>query len=121
MAWSRDGVIATGDSDGDDQTLRLWDAVTGRPLGEPTATPIGYVYAVKWSPNGELLAAGGTRGVHLWQSATETEVCRWAVAALGQRGLQALTEQGGPHMRCLHPESIIDLPPLTAIPVGGPD
>src|SRR5262249_29796294 len=52
VAFSPDGRrILTGSAD---QTARLWDAVTGRPLGKPLAHD-GPVLAVAFSPDGRTI------------------------------------------------------------------
>jgi len=52
-------VVATANQDG---TVRLWDAGTGAPMGEPIRAGIDLAWDLAFSPNGDLLAvAGGDR------------------------------------------------------------
>ena len=50
MAFSPDGHrLATG---GDDDTVRLWNADTGQPIGDPLTGHTGPVLSVAFSPDG---------------------------------------------------------------------
>ena len=69
VAFSPDGkLLATA---GDDGTVRLWNPVTGQPVGAPLIASTGpgnYVHGVAFSPDGKLLATADTDGtVRLWQ------------------------------------------------------
>jgi WD40 repeat protein len=66
-ALSPDGHHIATSSDGD--TVQMWDADTGTPVGHPVDGSNG----VAFSPNGNLLATGGSGhhpAVHLWNTHT---------------------------------------------------
>jgi WD40 repeat protein len=72
VAFSPDGkTLAIGDRDG---TVRLWDLVTGQPIGDPFNSKGGAVGSVAFSPDGKTLAVGVDRdtggAVWLWNVAT---------------------------------------------------
>jgi WD40 repeat protein/Tfp pilus assembly protein PilF len=68
VAFSPDGkMILTGSFD---QTARLWDAETGRPIGEPLEHP-DRVFSVAFSPDGRTIITGcGDGAARLWDAAT---------------------------------------------------
>ena len=69
VAFSPNGErLVSGSFDG---TLRLWDAQTGNPLGEPLEGHGSAVYSVAFSPNGERLVSGSFDGtLRLWDAQT---------------------------------------------------
>jgi WD40 repeat protein len=61
-------LVASGGGDG---TIRLWDAATGQPIGEPLRGQEGQVNSLAFSPDGRVLASGGGDGtIRLWDAAT---------------------------------------------------
>ncbi|MFD4353590.1 WD40 repeat domain-containing protein [Nocardia sp. NPDC058518] len=63
--------VATGASD---YSVRLWDADTGRPIGQPMVGK-GWVRSTSFSPDGHLLAVGyEDKLVRIWNTDTGQEV-----------------------------------------------
>ena len=56
VAFSPDGKRIVSGSD--DNTLRVWDADTGQPIGQPLTGHTERVYSVAFSPDGNRIASG---------------------------------------------------------------
>ena len=69
MAFSPDGKrIASGSGD---NTVRVWDAATGQPVGQPLTGHTDAVFSVAFSPDGTRIASGGDDNtVRVWDAAT---------------------------------------------------
>ena len=73
MAFSPDGTrIASGSYD---KTVRLWDAATGREIGEPLRGHEDAVSSVAFSPDGTRIASGSNdKTMRLWDAATGHQI-----------------------------------------------
>ena len=70
--FSSDGKhVASG---GGDTKVRLWNAVTGEPVGLPLERHTAFVVSLEFSPNGQLLATGGMDGRIFLSDVTERGV-----------------------------------------------
>ncbi|HEX8651154.1 MAG TPA: TIR domain-containing protein [Pyrinomonadaceae bacterium] len=74
VVFSPDGKLlagASGGASGRDNSVWLWDAASGQPIGAPLAGHKSQVNCVAFSPDGKLLASGDqTGGIILWDVAT---------------------------------------------------
>ncbi|MFG2575895.1 TIR domain-containing protein [Streptomyces sp. NPDC048481] len=92
VAHPRRPLLATA---GDDRTVRLWDARTGREAAVLTGHS-GRVLTLSFSPDGSLLASGGEDGtVRLWEVPADGPVALCAVLIGLPGGWAALAPSGG--------------------------
>jgi WD40 repeat protein len=77
VAFSPDGnlLASASGTNGKDNSVRLWDAATGQPIGEALAGHQSDVRCVAFSPDGKILASGDDKGVViLWDVATREPI-----------------------------------------------
>ena len=73
VAFSSDGTrIVSGGGDG---IIRLWDASTGKQIGEPFTGHSEDVNSVAFSPDGVMIVSGGDdRTIRLWDASTGQQI-----------------------------------------------
>jgi hypothetical protein len=73
VAFSPDGKrIASGSWDKTDKTVRVWDAGTGQPIGQPLTGHTDPVNSVAFSPDGTRIASGSVdTTLRLWPTSPD--------------------------------------------------
>jgi WD40 repeat protein len=92
VAFSRDGILATGSSDG---TTRLWDVASGKKIRQLPQSPIAgdhNVVATAFNSDGTVLATGSSDNgtIRLWNPNTGTELPSPRSPLSGGKGLKSL-------------------------------
>jgi WD40 repeat protein len=114
-------LLASADADG---TVRLWNPLTGQPVGAPLRADIGVaggVRAVAFSPKRQLLASAGTDGVvRVWHPLRRQLVCSITAdtghgvygVAFSPDGTLLASADGDGTVRLWNPVTCRALPPL---------
>jgi RNA polymerase sigma factor (sigma-70 family) len=76
IALSPDGKTLFG---GSALSVRLWDAVTGKPLRRFAIQDLWELGAIALSPDGRTLAGGGSSTIYLWEVSSGKELRHWEV------------------------------------------
>ena len=87
--------IVTG---GDDKTVRVWDADTGQPIGEPLTGHTDAVCSVAFSPDGRRIVTGsGDETVRVWDADTGHPVGEPLTGHTGHGGRCGVQPRRPPH------------------------
>ncbi|MBM4114478.1 MAG: hypothetical protein FJ252_01215, partial [Phycisphaerae bacterium] len=68
-----------------DKTIRLWDAATGKPLGEPLRGHENWVTSVVFSPDGKTLASVTFTSLDLLSGSDDTTIRLWSGVPMRER------------------------------------
>ncbi|KAG8706277.1 hypothetical protein FRC09_002492 [Ceratobasidium sp. 395] len=69
LSYSPDGAYIISGSN--DKTIRIWDAHTGQPIGQPLEGHTGSVNSVVYSPDGAYIVSGSDdRTIRIWDAHT---------------------------------------------------
>ncbi|CAE6441989.1 unnamed protein product [Rhizoctonia solani] len=69
VAFSPDGKSVSSGSR--DKTVRIWDAYSSSPIGEPLRGHRDWVRSISYSPPGNVIASGsGDKTIHIWDTNT---------------------------------------------------
>ena len=101
-----------------DDTLRLFDVTTGRPIGVPMT--VGNALTLAWDPAGTTILTGNVDGtLRFFNSWSESEACAYLRTIMTVEEMDSLVGIDGAQSKCGH-GAVRDLPRIPALDVSLP-
>jgi hypothetical protein len=99
--------------------LRLFDATTLRPLGDPI-TSGDFMSAFLWNPAGTIIVTGNSSGsLQFFDSWLESEACAYLRTVMTVEEMELAVGIAGAQSKCAN-GGVLDLPPIPVLDLSLP-